>query len=59
MLFNIQLIPFSVVTKMFSSSENYFLGDLKKSVDFPGSLKISVKARICINVFTADYFIFS
>lgn len=44
---------------MFSSSENCFLVDLKKSVDFPGSLKINVKARLCINVFIADYFIFS
>lgn len=59
MLFNIQVIPFSVITKMFSSNDNYFLVDLKNSVDFPGSLKINVKARLCINVFIADYFIFS
>lgn len=44
---------------MFSSSENYFVVDLKKRVDFPGSLKINVKPRLCINVFIADYFIFS
>lgn len=44
---------------MFSSSENYFLVDHKKSVDFPGSLKNKVKERLCLNVFIADYFIFS
>lgn len=44
---------------MFSARENYFLVDLKKSADFPGSLKLNVKARLCIYVFIADYFIFS
>lgn len=43
----------------FSSSENYFLADLKKRVAFPGTLKINVKARLCINVFITDYFMFS